>query len=77
MFFYTLRLTAFEYLIYVIYLPGLLPLQMDQKTYIKEKCGAYRAMVKAEAKYIEAKENYYEVKQKLKAPIEISSATYD
>jgi len=26
---------------------------------IKAKCDAYRTMVKAEAKFIEAKENYY------------------
>jgi len=31
---------------------------MDPKKYIKEKCDAYRNMVKAEAKFIEAKENY-------------------
>jgi len=28
---------------------------------IKVKCDAYKNMIKAEAKYIEAKENYYEV----------------
>jgi len=28
---------------------------------VKAKCDAYRTMVKAEAKFIEAKENYYTV----------------
>lgn len=34
---------------------------------VKAKCDAYRTMVKAEAKFIEAKENYYNVNKTLKA----------
>ena len=37
------------------------PLQDMSKQEIKVKCDAYKNMIKAEAKYIEAKENYYEV----------------
>lgn len=37
-----------------------------QKNYIKEKCDAYRNMVKSEVKYIEAKEEYYRINKELK-----------
>lgn len=46
------------------------------KDEIKEKCDAYRNMVKAEAKFFECKENYYLIKNK-KSVIEISDEVRD